>query len=156
MIAGGRLVRAVVQRVSRGSVTVAGRIEGKIGMGLVVFLGVGQDDTEADACYLAGKISCLRIFEDGQGKLNLSVLDVGGEALVVSQFTLYGDCRRGRRPSFTAAAGSKEANVLYEFFINELAGMGVRVATGCFQTSMQVELVNDGPVTLLLDSRKNF
>lgn len=149
-------MRAVAQRVNRGSVAVEGVIEGKIGTGLVVFLGVGEGDTEADARYLAGKISNLRIFEDSRGRLNLSVLDVGGEVLVVSQFTLYGDCRQGRRPSFTAAAGADEANILYEFFIKELAGEGVRVATGCFQTSMQVELVNDGPVTLLLDSRKNF
>jgi D-tyrosyl-tRNA(Tyr) deacylase len=137
-------------------VAVEGRIKGEIGRGLVVFLGVGQDDTEADARYLAGKISGLRIFEDNQGKLNLSILDIGGAVLVVSQFTLYGDCRQGRRPSFTAAAGSEEANILYELFVAELAGLGVRVATGCFQTVMQVELVNDGPVTLLLDSKKNF
>lgn len=149
------MVRAVVQRVIRGSVAIEGRVERRIGKGLVVFLGVGQG-TEADARYLAGKIACLRVFEDSQGKLNLSVLDVGGEVLVVSQFTLYGDCRHGRRPSFTAAAASKEANVLYELFVKELAGVGVRVATGCFQADMQVELVNDGPVTLLLDSKKNF
>jgi len=156
LILGGVPVRAVVQRVSRGSVAVDGRVKGEISRGLVVFLGVGQDDTEADARYLASKISGLRIFEDNQGKLNLSVLDVGGAILVVSQFTLYGDCRHGRRPGFTAAAGSEEANVLYELFVTELAGLGARVATGCFQTAMQVELVNDGPVTLLLDSKKNF
>jgi D-tyrosyl-tRNA(Tyr) deacylase len=150
-------MRAVVQRVKSGSVTLqeSGQRVGAVGKGLVVLLGVGRGDSEADAVWLADKIINLRIFEDEEGKMNKSLLDVGGELLAVSQFTLYGDCRRGRRPGFSDAAAPEEANALYEFFVAELR-KSVTVATGVFQTDMLVEINNDGPVTLLLDSRKNF
>lgn len=135
---------------------VGGRVVGEIGRGLLVLLGVGREDTEADADYLAEKIVHLRIFEDDAGKMNRSLLDIGGEMLVVSQFTLYGDCRRGRRPSYSDAAPLERARALYEYFIEKARQYGPRVETGIFQEMMDVELVNAGPVTLLLDSRKQF
>ncbi len=149
-------MRAVVQRAARGSVAVEGETVGKIGPGVVVLLGVGREDGPEDAHYLASKIANLRIFEDDQGKLNRSLLDIGGAALVVSQFTLYGDCRQDRRPGFTDAAPAKAGRELYEVFVDEMKGLGVEVATGVFQAHMQVEIINDGPVTLLLDSKKTF
>jgi D-aminoacyl-tRNA deacylase len=149
-------MRAVVQRVSRAKVTVNDWTAGEIGLGLLVLLGVGQADTEADAVYLVEKISGLRIFEDSDGKMNRSVLDVGGSVLAVSQFTLYGDVRRGKRPSFDAAAPPDPARRLYEFFVERVRAAGVRCETGRFQEMMQVELVNEGPVTILLDSKKEF
>lgn len=149
-------MRAVVQRVSRAKVDVSGWTSGEIGMGLLVFLGVGHADTETDATYLAEKIAGLRIFEDIDGKMNRSVQDVGGAVLAVSQFTLYGDVRRGKRPSFDAAAPPDDARRLYEFFIERIQALGLRCETGRFQEMMQVELVNEGPVTILLDSRKEF
>ncbi len=149
-------MRAVVQRVKRGSVTVDNMITGSIGRGLVVLLGVGQGDQEADARYLAEKIVNLRIFEDKEGKMNLSLKDIEGEILVVSQFTLFGDCRQGRRPSFTEAASPAEAERLYGYFVELLKQQGIGVATGVFQAHMLVEIMNDGPVTMLLDSRKLF
>jgi D-tyrosyl-tRNA(Tyr) deacylase len=149
-------MRAVVQRVSRAQVTVKGEITGQIGLGLLVLLGVGRDDTEADATYLAEKIASLRVFEDDQGKMNRSVQDVEGSVLTVSQFTLYGVVRRGKRPSFDAAAPPEKARQLYEFFVEQIRATGLRCETGCFQEMMQVELVNEGPVTILLDSGKTF
>ena len=149
-------MRAVVQRVSRAKVTVNDWTSGEIGMGLLVLLGVGQQDTETDATYLAEKIVGLRVFEDEDGKMNRSVRDVGGSILAVSQFTLYGDVRRGKRPSFDAAAPPDPARRLYEFFVQCVQGAGVRCETGRFQEMMQVELVNEGPVTILLDSQKMF
>lgn len=149
-------MRAVVQKVSRSKVTVEEEVTGSIDHGLMVLLGVTHDDTEADAGYLAEKIANLRIFEDADDKLNLSVKDVQGAILSISQFTLYGDCRKGRRPSFTEAARPEQANKLYEVFNERLQQEGVTVETGRFQTHMMVELVNDGPVTLLLDSKKEF
>lgn len=149
-------MRAVLQRVSEARVRVDDRIVGEIGRGLLVLLGVGQGDEASDARYLADKIAGLRIFEDSQGKMNLSVEGVGGSLLVVSQFTLYGDCRQGRRPGFSAAAPPGLANELYEQFVRLLRERGLTVATGVFQAEMTVSLVNDGPVTLLLDSRKEF
>ncbi len=149
-------MRAVVQRVSRSQVIVAGEIVGKIERGLLVLLGVSTTDTQADADYLADKISGLRIFEDADGKMNLSVAEVGGALLVVSQFTLYGDVRRGKRPSFDAAARPEQARPLYEYFVERIQALGLRCETGKFQETMQVELVNDGPVTVLLDSGKAF
>ena len=149
-------MRAVVQRVSRAKVTVNGWTAGEIGLGLLVLLGVGQSDTEADVAYLADKISGLRIFEDSDGKMNRSVLDVGGSVLAVSQFTLYGDVRRGRRPSFDAAAPPEPARHLYELFVERIRAAGLRCETGRFQEMMRVELVNEGPVTILLDSKKEF
>ncbi len=149
-------MRAVVQRVSRAKVDVNGWTSGEIGMGLLVLLGVGHDDTEADAVYLVEKIAGLRIFEDSEGKMNRSVQDVGGSVLAVSQFTLYGDVRRGKRPSFDAAAPPVHARQLYEFFVQRMQSLGLRCETGRFQEMMQVELVNEGPVTILLDSGKVF
>ncbi len=149
-------MRAVVQRVSRAKVTVGGEITGEIGLGLLVLLGVGAGDTRAEADYLAEKTIGLRIFEDAGGKMNLSVVEVGGAVLVVSQFTLYGDARRGKRPSFDAAAAPDVARDLYEYFVERVRGAGLRSETGRFQETMQVELVNDGPVTILLDSAKAF
>src|SRR5258707_10826296 len=153
-------MRAVVQRVSRAKVTVKGSskewISGEIGPGLLILLGVGHDDTESDATYLAEKIAGLRIFEDDQGKMNRSVQDVGGSVLAVSQFTLYGDVRRGKRPSFDAAAPPEKARQLYEFFVEQIRAAGLRCETGRFQEMMKVELVNEGPVTILLDSGKTF
>ena len=150
------VMRAVVQRVSRASVTVEGKVTGQIERGLLVLLGVGQEDRPEAAAYLAEKIVGLRIFEDSDGKMNLSVGDVHGAVLAVSQFTLYGDARRGKRPSFDAAARPEEAKRLYEFFCTRIRALGLRCETGIFQAMMDVELVNDGPVTILLDSGKNF
>ena len=147
-------MRAVVQRVSEADVTVNGKQTGKVGAGLCVLLGVGSGDTERDAEWLADKIVNLRIFEDGDGKMNRSLLEVGGGALIVSQFTLYGDCRKGRRPSFTEAASAEEGNRLYEYFVEQVKSSGVETACGVFQTHMSVKIVNDGPVTLILDTRQ--
>jgi D-tyrosyl-tRNA(Tyr) deacylase len=149
-------MRAVIQRVSRASVEVEERTVGEIGDGLMVLVAVARDDTEAEADYLADKIINLRIFNDEQGKMNLSLLDRGGAMLVVSQFTLYGDARRGRRPSYTGAAEPEKANALYEYFVERVRAQGVRVETGVFQAMMKVHLTNDGPVTILLDSEKLF
>ena len=149
-------MRAVVQRVSRASVSVDGKVTGEIGLGLLILLGVGQGDDEADAKYLAGKVAGLRVFEDEDGKMSRSLLDIGGGALVVSQFTLYGDVRRGRRPSFDGAAPPAEADRLYRFFCKLLEEQGLIVETGIFQAIMDVELLNQGPVTILLDSGKLF
>lgn len=149
-------MRAVVQRVVKAAVTVNNEITGCIDRGLVILLGVGREDTEEDARYLADKIANLRIFEDEDDKLNLSVMDVRGEVLAVSQFTLFGDCRKGRRPSFSEAAPAKEAETLYRTFVELLKDMGIPVSTGRFQTTMLVEIHNHGPVTILLDSRKCF
>ncbi|AGA30417.1 D-aminoacyl-tRNA deacylase [Singulisphaera acidiphila] len=149
-------MRAVLQRVSRASVDVEGKRVGEIGPGWLVLLGVAQGDSDGDADRLADKIVNLRAFEDAQGKMNLSVSDIGGSVLVVSQFTLLGDCRGGRRPSFTEAAEPVEADRLYRYFVDRVAATGLNVATGVFRAMMKVELVNDGPVTLLLDSRKAF
>ncbi len=149
-------MRAVIQRVSRALVTVEGRTTGEIGMGLVVLLGVGKGDLPEASAYLAEKTAHLRIFADAEGKMNRSLVDCGGAALVVSQFTLYGDARGQRRPGFIRAAPPEEANRLYEEFVRVLRGLGVRVETGVFQTHMEVELTNDGPVTILLDSEKLF
>ena len=149
-------MRAVVQRVSRCRVTVEGNVVGEIGAGLLVLLGVSKTDNEAAADYLVEKITGLRIFEDGEGKMNLSVQDSGGAVLVVSQFTVYGDTRRGRRPSFDAAARPEEAKRLYEYFVGKVRAAGLRCQTGQFQAMMDVELVNSGPVTILLDSEKQF
>jgi len=146
-------MRAVVQRVNHGSVSVNGETVGEIDRGLVVLLGVGRDDCEGDAKYLAEKIANLRIFEDNQGKMNQSLRDIQGSILAVSQFTLYGDCRQGRRPSFTEAAPAEEARKLYQVFVNELVKLAVPVATGVFQEHMVVTIENDGPVTMLLESR---
>jgi len=147
-------MRALVQRVSRASVTVDGEVTGRIAKGLLVLLGVGKDDKEADADYLAEKIAALRIFADAAGKMNLSVADSGGGLLVVSQFTLFGDCRKGRRPSFDQAAPPELAKRLYEHFIEVSRAKGLVVETGVFQAHMEVELCNDGPVTLLIDSAR--
>ena len=149
-------MRAVVQRVSSAKVIVNGWIAGEIGLGLLVLLGVGQDDGESDANYMAEKVAGLRIFEDADGKMNRSVLDVGGSVLAVSQFTLYGDVRRGKRPSFDDAAPPEPARRLYELFVERIRAAGLRCETGRFQEMMQVELVNEGPVTILLDSSKTF
>lgn len=149
-------MRAVIQRTIRSSVTSEGTETGRIGTGLTVLLGVGRDDDEKDVVYTADKILNLRIFEDEEGKMNQSLLQKGGEMLVVSQFTLYGDVRHGRRPSFTAAALPDLANRLYEEFVQYVEKQGVRVATGVFQTEMVVSLDNHGPVTILLDSKKEF
>jgi D-tyrosyl-tRNA(Tyr) deacylase len=149
-------MRAVVQRVSRASVTVEGRVTGEIAAGLMILLGVGREDTAAVAVSMAEKVANLRIFEDDQEKMNRSLLDVKGSALVVSQFTLYGDARGQRRPSFIFAAPPERAKALYEEFNAALQGLGVSIATGIFQAMMSVELVNEGPVTILLDSDKTF
>ncbi|HEX5889867.1 MAG TPA: D-aminoacyl-tRNA deacylase [Pyrinomonadaceae bacterium] len=149
-------MRAVVQRVTRARVTVDGEIVGEIGNGLVVLLGVAHDDTKQDADYLAPKIVSLRIFDDSEGKMNLPLKETGGGLLVVSQFTLYGDVRRGLRPSWSDAAPPEVAEPLYEYFVEVSRKLIARVATGSFRKMMQVELVNDGPVTIMLDSRKLF
>jgi len=149
-------MRAVVQRVSRARVTVEGRVTGEIGAGLMILLGVGREDSATVAASLAEKVANLRIFEDEQGKMNRSLLEVKGAALVVSQFTLYGDARGQRRPSFISAAAPEQAAALYEEFNKALRGLGISVATGIFQAMMSVELVNEGPVTILLDSDKTF
>ena len=144
----------MVQRVTRASVTVQGQITGEVAAGVAVLLGVGKGDSAADATYLAEKTANIRIFDDSHGKMNLSLIETGGSALVVSQFTLYGDVRRGRRPGFDGAAAPEEARTLYEEYVSRLRGLGVRVETGVFREHMIVELVNDGPVTILLDSGK--
>ena len=153
-------MRAILQRVSRAEVEIVEgeerRISGKIGAGVLLLIGVRSDDTETDAKQLADKIANLRIFEDEQGKMNLSLLEISGEALIVSNFTLYGDCRKGRRPSFTEAASGEVAKSLYERFGIFLEAFGIRSEYGVFGATMQVSLVNEGPVTLLLDSRKQF
>ena len=149
-------MRGVIQRVSRAKVSVDGEIVGEIGKGILVLLGVSREDTEKEAIYLLEKTLNLRIFEDAEEKMNLSLLDIEGELLVVSQFTLYGDARKGRRPSFVAAAKPEKADELYKFFVSEAKKQIKNVATGRFQTMMDVELVNDGPVTILLDSAKLF
>ncbi len=149
-------MRAVVQRVSRAKVTVADFVTGEIGHGLLVLLGVGHGDNETDATYLAEKVAGLRIFEDQDGKMNRSVQDVGGSVLAVSQFTLYGDVRKGKRPSFDGAAPPADARRLYDFFVQRVQALGLHCETGRFQEVMQVELVNEGPVTILLDSKKGF
>ena len=149
-------MRAVVQRVSRAKVTVDGNIAGEIGHGLLVLLGVGNNDQESDADYLAEKIVGLRIFEDEHGKMNRSVAEVSGGVLVVSQFTLYGDVRKGRRPSFDDAARPERARELYEYFVERVRAAGLQCETGRFQEMMDVELVNEGPVTILVDSEKGF
>ncbi len=149
-------MRAVVQRVCRAKVSVNGEVAGEIGRGLLVLLGVGASDAESDADYLADKIVGLRVFEDEDRKMNLSVGGISGGLLVVSQFTLYGDVRRGKRPSFDAAAAPSRARELYEYFVRRIRAAGVPCETGRFQEMMQVELVNEGPVTILLDSSKLF
>ncbi len=149
-------MRAVVQRVTRARVAVDDEIVGEIGNGLVVLLGIARDDTKHDAAYLAEKLTALRIFEDDEGKMNLSVREVSGGVLIVSQFTLYGDVRRGLRPSWIEAAAPEVAEPLYDFFVRQIRTMIDEVATGSFRAMMQVELVNDGPVTILLDSKKLF
>jgi len=149
-------MRAVVQRVTRAKVTVDGETVGEIGNGLVVLLGIARDDTKLDAAYLVEKISSLRIFDDDDGKMNLSVKDVNGALLIVSQFTLYGDVRRGLRPSWIDAAAPEVAEPLYDFFVRQARTLIGEVATGSFRAMMKVELINDGPVTILLDSRKLF
>ena len=147
-------MRAVVQRVTEANVTVNGAVAGEINAGLCVLLGVGAEDTKRDAEWLAEKIVNLRIFEDEGGKMNRSLLEVGGRALIVSQFTLYGDCRKGRRPSFTEAASAEEGNRLYEYFVEQVKNSGVETACGVFQAHMSVKIVNDGPVTLILDTKE--
>ena len=149
-------MRAVVQRVTRASVMIDGQIVGEIGNGLVVLLGIARDDTKEDADYLAPRIVALRIFDDAEGRMNVSVKEVGGGLLVVSQFTLYGDVRRGLRPSWSDAAPPEVAEPLYDYFVESSRKLLGRVETGSFRKMMQVELVNDGPVTILLDSRRQF
>ncbi|NCB41687.1 MAG: D-tyrosyl-tRNA(Tyr) deacylase [Clostridia bacterium] len=149
-------MRAVVQRVAKSEVASGGVISGKIGKGLTVLLGVGENDTKEDALYMAGKISRLRIFEDNEEKMNLSITDVGGDVLTVSQFTLYGDVIKGNRPSFSSAAKPEKAYELYQAFCIALKGLGLHVEEGVFQTDMLLEIHNDGPVTILLDSKKEF
>ena len=149
-------MRAVVERVSRARVTVGNDVIGEIGCGLLVLLGVAAEDSAADADYLSGKIIGLRLFADDSGKMNKAVGEVGGKVLVVSQFTLYGDVRRGKRPSFDAAAAPERARDLYQYFVERVRATGLQCETGRFQAMMQVELVNDGPVTILLDSSKAF
>jgi D-tyrosyl-tRNA(Tyr) deacylase len=149
-------MRAVVQRVSRAQVSVGEEMVGKIGPGLLVLLGVGKNDAMADAEYLAAKVASLRIFEDEDGKMNLALVETHGAVLAVSQFTLYGDVRKGKRPSFDEAAAPDLARALYEYFVSRIRGAGLTCETGRFQATMQVELVNDGPVTILLDSTRAF
>ncbi len=149
-------MRAVVQRVTRASVKVNNELTGKIEEGLLVLLGVAQEDAESDADYLAEKVAGLRIFEDEEGKMNRSVIDIGGAILAVSQFTLFGDVRKGKRPSFDAAARPERARELYEHFVAQTRALGLRCESGRFQETMEVELVNQGPVTILLDSKKLF
>ncbi|MBI5968472.1 MAG: D-tyrosyl-tRNA(Tyr) deacylase [Deltaproteobacteria bacterium] len=149
-------MRAVIQRVSRAQVRVAGQVIGEIGKGLLLLLGVGRGDSNKEADSLLEKVIHLRIFEDAEGKMNLSLLDVSGELMVISQFTLYADCRKGRRPSFTDASSPSEAKALYDYFITGAKSRGLHVSSGTFQALMEVELVNFGPVTILLDSSKDF
>ena len=149
-------MRAVVQRVRRASVTVDGEIVGECGPGVLVLLGVSPDDGDSETSWIADKVANLRIFNDDEGKMNRSLLDIGGEALIVSQFTLYGDARKGRRPSFIRAAQGPDAEALYEASVRALEALGIKCSTGIFGAMMGVELVNDGPVTILLDSEKTF
>jgi D-tyrosyl-tRNA(Tyr) deacylase len=149
-------MRAVIQRVSRAKVRIDGHTKGEIGKGLLILLGIGKGDTNREANDLLEKVIHLRIFEDAEGKMNLSLLDVSGDLMVISQFTLYADCRRGRRPSFTDAGSPEEAEALYDYFINQAKSRGMKVASGTFQAVMEVDLVNFGPVTILLDSAKDF
>jgi len=149
-------MRAVVQRVKHASVKVDGKVVGSIENGLLVFLGVEKDDSEEDLAYMVDKVTGLRVFEDENGKMNLSVQDVGGAVLAVSQFTLYGDCRKGRRPSFTQAAPPDMAKKYYDLFVEKIKQLNIPVATGIFQAKMEVSLLNDGPVTILLDSKRTF
>lgn len=149
-------MRAVIQRVSRGKVTVDGEVVGQIGKGYVVLLGVSKEDTPEAADYMADKVAGLRVFEDEQGKMNRSIAEAGGAVLAISQFTLYGDVRRGRRPGFDMAGRPELAEPLYQRFVEKLRAGGLTVETGRFQTHMEVELVNDGPVTILVDSEKSF
>ena len=149
-------MRAVIQRVKSASVKVDGELVSEIGTGLLIFLGIAQDDTDTELEYIVNKVANLRIFEDADGKMNCSLLDTGGAALVVSQFTLYGDCRKGRRPSFINAARPEVANTLYEQFISTLNLLNIPTQGGTFQAMMDVQLINDGPVTILLDSDKQF
>lgn len=149
-------MRCVVQRVTRASVRVEGETVGKIGAGLLILFGVGEKDAPSDLDWMVEKIVGLRIFEDEEGKMNRSVQEAGGEMLLVSQFTLYGDCRKGKRPSFSSAAPPEQAKVLFEQAVEKVREYGIHVETGVFQAQMQVELVNDGPVTLLIDSEKKF
>lgn len=149
-------MRAVIQRVTKARVDVAGETVGEIAAGLLVLLGVAADDSIADADYLVEKILNLRVFQDAEGKMNRSLLEIEGDMLVVSQFTLYGDVRRGRRPSYSDAADAEKANRLYEYFVERARASGIRIGTGLFQAMMQVSLINDGPVTILLDSKKRF
>jgi len=149
-------MRAVVQRVTEARVEVAGELAGEIGAGLLVLIGVGHEDTDSDAQYLVDKITNLRIFDDSEGKMNRSLLETHGSILVVSQFTLYGDVRRGRRPSYSDAAEPEKAKQLYEYFVDRVRRLGPKVETGVFQAMMKVTLTNDGPVTILLDSTKAF
>lgn len=149
-------MKALLQRVTKASVSVGGEVVGSIGPGLVVFVGVANGDSERDVQYLAEKTTGLRIFDDGQGRLNLSVQDIGGELLLVSQFTLLADTRKGRRPSFTDAAPPAQAEALFNHFVEQVRATGLKVATGRFQQYMQVEIHNDGPVTIMLDSREKF
>jgi len=151
-----KTMRAVIQRVSKASVEVSDEVVGEIGAGFLVLLGVARDDSNADADYLAEKTVNLRVFDDAEGKMNRSLLETGGAMLVVSQFTLFGDVRRGRRPSYSDAAEPTKANELYEYFVERVRSFGLRVETGVFQAMMKVSLTNDGPVTILLDSRKLF
>ncbi len=149
-------MRAIVQRVSESKVVVDGKTVGEIGEGILILLGVEQDDTEKDVLYMAEKIANLRIFQDGEGKMNLSTLDVKGSALIISQFTLMGDCRKGRRPSYSTSAKPELAIPLYEMFIKEMQKQGVPTKEGVFQAMMDVHLVNSGPVTLMIDSNRKF
>lgn len=149
-------MRSVVQRVKEAAVRVDGEVVGQISSGFLVLLGVGENDTDADAAWMAEKIAGLRVFEDADGKMNLSLLDVNGEVLLVSQFTLYGDCRKGKRPSFSTAAPPEQARKLFVQVAEAMSTKGLTVETGVFQARMEVALVNDGPVTLLLDSEKKF
>jgi D-tyrosyl-tRNA(Tyr) deacylase len=149
-------MRAVIQRVIESNVKVDGNIIGQIGKGFLVLLGIGKEDNIEDIRYICDKIINLRVFEDSQSKMNLSIIDTQGEILVISQFTLYGDCRKGRRPGFDAAAKVEDAKMLYEEFITEIKKSNVKIETGEFQVDMKVSLINDGPVTILLDSKKNF
>ncbi len=149
-------MRVIIQRVKKASVSVSGIVKGRINNGFLIFLGIGKNDAEEDLKYLVAKVSNLRAFPDSEGKMNLSLRDVGAEILVVSQFTLFGDCRRGRRPSFTEAADPETARQLYEKFIMEIEKSGIRTQTGVFQVEMEVSLVNDGPVTFMLDSTRLF
>ena len=149
-------MRVVLQRVKNCQVTVSGKISGEIGAGILTFLGIGPEDSNEDVRYLVKKTAHLRIFPDDTGKMNLSLLDIGGGMLIVSQFTLYGDCRKGRRPSFTGAAPPEKAEMLYHAFVEEVEKLGIKASTGTFGAMMDVNLVNDGPVTLLLDSKGAF